>query len=290
MEKVLYECLEVDNFFARTVKRHLQQPALWHDLVCPTPGLTLIFAQKGCYLNANVRTSVKKNGLEGVTKYWTCSRNIKETSEAMWTLNNSYDPNVVNHLLIIENGHLLMQMTDLYQTTMDLAKSLSFTFIVVLTEALPSFSEFFWNQFQKELTILYSLPTREDRMNIWKTLWKTWNDHGYSVHLNDEDFAFLVDASDFCTPFDMLQFVRRVTRYILNEPEAIAVDKKLLVDRFIHTNAGFNQTESICENDRSMERHRYMAIVGQQQENPKNVEEVTAYLDRQKELKRHKKN
>ncbi len=285
----MWHCPQVRHFLERTVKRQLHQPDLWHDLVCPVPKMNLIFAQPGNHVNQAVRDMIEDLDLTNVTRFWTCSRSVKTTSEGLWALNNSYDaPQGPNHLLVVEDSHFLMQMPDLYETSLDMLNKLDFRFVLVLTTAVPKFDDFFWNQFDKTNTMLYTLPTREKRYQVLMHLWNTWAAHGHPVDLEPDDVQWLVDACDFCTTSDILKFVHRVTRYVLDQEEPVSVTRKLLESRFIYPNVGVEQAPSICAEDRSTQRHRYMSVIDAVEQNPKGVEEVNAYLDRQKEIKRRK--
>lgn len=283
MDNIIWHCPQVTHFLTRTVKRHLEHPQLWHEVVCPVPTLNLVYSQPGNHLNKAVRDLVHATGLSKVTQYWACSRNIKDTAEARRIIADK-----PGHLLVIEDAHLLIQMPELYEFSLDLANRMPFTFILALSTVIPKFDDFFWDQFDKNRTILYSLPTREKRQEVLHHLWELWAIHGHPVNLTPEDLQWLVDACDFCTTTDILNFVRRVTRYLLDQEEATPVTRKLLESRFIYPNVGLEQTPSICNTDRSTERHRYMSAIEAIQESPKGVEEVTAYLDRQKELKKRK--
>lgn len=288
MENIVWHCPQVRHFLERTVKRQMEQPHLWHDLVCPVPKMNLIFSQPGNNVNQAMRDMIEATGLTGVTRFWTCTRNVKQTSENLWTLNNSYDVPHPNHLLVVEDGHFLMQMPDLYETSLDMANKLDFRFVIVVSTAVPKLNDFFWDQFDKNSTILYSLPTREKRQAILEYLWNTWTNHGHEVIMNSEDMQWLVDACDFCTATDILKFVHRVTRYVLGQEQSVTVDRKLLESRFVFPNVGLEQSPSICNEDRSTERHRYMSVIDAVDKNPKSAQDVAAYLDRQKQLKRRK--
>lgn len=283
----MWQCPQVHHFLNRTVKRHIERPTLWHPVVCPVPKMNLLYSQPGNQVYEAVRAMVDSSGLGNFTRYWTCSRNVKKTSEALWSLTNSYD--IDPHLIVIENAQYLLQMPDLFEVTTDMENRLSSTFILVIAEGIvPKLDDFFWNQFKKHNTMLYSLPTRHHRREFLVHMWNLWAEHGHTVNISSDDYEWLTDACDFCTTTDMTLFIHRVTHYVLDSEEPIVVDRQLLESRFIFSNTGVEQASSISSVDRSTERYRYMSAIEQIQENPKGVEDVTAYLDRQKQLKRQK--
>lgn len=282
-------CPDVKQVFDRVIDRYAREPQLWHDQFAPVPRLFLVYGQKGSDLNFNVDEIAEQYDYN-MRSLW-CSENIKEMEKDWANMKKSKK----HHLLLIKDAHLLPFHNSLFHESFDLQQTFyQFQMIVVVSEDVPKPDHPFWNQFAKEQTILYSLPTRDFRLQYIENFLQQWNEWWTHSNLNmsTEDMQVVAEAANFSTLHDINVFLQRVTRYVtLRFPEeCVDITLQLMQDRFMNRSVTVDGSWSITDVDLAQQRSRYNTYVGKSMETARSSESVASYMERHAPLKRARTN
>ena len=278
-------CPDVKQIFDRIIDRFAREPELWNERFAPVPRLFLVYGQKGSELNLNVDEIAEQ--YDYTLRCLWCSENIKEMEKDWANMKKSKK----HHLLVIKDAHLLPFHNSLFHESFDLQQTFyQFQMIVAVSESVPQADHPFWKQFAKEQTVLYSLPTREFRLQYIEAFLNEWNEWWKHSQLNmsQEDLQVVAEAANFATIQDINDFLYRVTRYVTFKypEEVVDITLQLMQDRFMNRSVTVDGSWSITDVDLAQQRSRYNTYVGKSMETARSSESVASYMERHAPLKR----